>query len=513
MIMKRFLNILGIITLSLSIFSCDTEELLNKTPPTKLSGDSYNSEANIQAGLFAVYDVLQWQAMDGTHMFPAMFQSIRSDDMSAQQANYWSLGVPFDDFEKMDASNVSVQRLWQKYYAGVSRANLIVDKAEAFDGYTTEGLKEQLVAEGKVLRAFFYFELARMFGGVPLIVNAVESTEDIPVLNRASISEIYAQVDKDLTEAIPHLPKKSETDEGRVTSGLAQTLLAKSKMYQNDYSACAKYCEDVINSNEYVLETDFAANFSLDSENGTESVLEIQYGDGFTSDYFENANTFSQGSAMWQMCFMWAGGIYTSFGNMLPRGELKALYTEGDVRKDATFISAGTVLNSPGLADMGWDPVPAAGLGGFWVAEEDRNMSRKYFLTFEQVAPLLEKSQSPLNEKVIRYAEVLLMHAEARVMGGSGSIDGLSSINAVRERAGLETLSSYTMDDVKLERRLELATEGWNRFSDVVRWGDAATNARFIEKNFTAGRDELLPIPQAEIDAVGAGVLEQNPGY
>jgi hypothetical protein len=136
---------------------------------------------------------------------------------------------------------------------------------------------------------------------------------------------------------------------------------------------------------------------------------------------------------------------------------------------------------------------------------------RKYYITKQVALSLQNIGSSPLNEKVLRYADVLLMHAEASLNTGG---DGLTSLNQVIQRAfgnPSHNLTSYTLNDVKLQRRLELATEGWDRFTDLVRWGDAATALAF--KHFTAGRDELLPIPQAEIDLVGTSVLPQNPGY
>jgi hypothetical protein len=137
---------------------------------------------------------------------------------------------------------------------------------------------------------------------------------------------------------------------------------------------------------------------------------------------------------------------------------------------------------------------------------------RKYYLPKSVATALPYIGSSPLNEKVIRYSDVLLMNAEACL--NTGDAEGLQNLNMVIERAygnASHNLASYSLSDVKLQRRLELATEGWDRFTDLVRWGDAATALAF--KNFTVNRDELLPIPQSEIDLVGNGVLTQNPGY
>ncbi|OJJ16627.1 hypothetical protein BKI52_32460 [marine bacterium AO1-C] len=516
--MKKYIKrITTLVLVAVFTFSCKNN-LLDIQPASSLSGNSYNSEKNLLAALYASYEVLQWQSVDGIHVFPLMWQGIRADDLHSQFASFWTAGTIMDDFSLMNANNPSVEKLWKKWYTGVNRANIVIEKAAEFNGWSSAQAQQQVIAEAKVLRAFYYFELVRMWGGVPLILNNIESTDDIPALGRSTTAELYAQIDKDLLEAISSesLASKGGVAAGRVTIGLAKTLLAKSKLYQKDYASCVKYCEEVMNSGEFSLETNFANNFSLDNENGVESILEIQYGDGFTATNFEVANQNSQGSAMWQMCFTWVSGRYTSFSNMLPLGELTAQYDRtNDTRFDATFITVGTDLSqaSPKLAQNWGSPVAEGQMSWLRPNLEDCNYSRKYFLSWETVDQLLNVQQSPKNEKIIRYAEVLLMHAEAQALGGGGAISGLSSINALRQRAGIAALGTYTLADVKLERRKELATEGWNRFSDLVRWGDAASNARLISKNFTPGRDELLPIPQNERNLVGFDKLAQNPGY
>lgn len=519
--MKKLISKIAVALALIMVAAGCSDDLLDKSPVTGLSGDSYNSEVNIEAATFAIYDVLQWQNIGGQHVFPLLFQGIRADDMHSQFANFWAAGAVMDNFSLMTPTNINVQLLWQKWYAGVNRANIVIEKAAEFEGWETDGMQKQLIAEAKTLRAFFYFELQKMWNGTPLITVPIESTNDLPPLERATPSEMFSQIDQDLMDAIPNLPV---TNSGRATKGLAQTLLAKSKLYQQDWSAAAQYAEQVITTGPYDLEENFADNFSENEalENGVESVFEIQYANGFSSQYFEAAGIGAQGSASWQMMFTWVGGNYTSFSNMLPNGDLKSQFDrDNDKRFYTTFMTPGSDVNamSPrlatnwGLNDCCNGILDEARMSWLRPNIEDCNYAGKYFVSWELIDELMEKSQTSKNEKVIRFAEVLLMHAEARAMGGGGSLDGLTSLNRIRQRAGLAALTSYTIDDVKLERRRELATEGWNRMSDLVRWGDAASNARLSAKNFMPGRDEYLPIPQAEIDAVGADILKQNPGY
>ena len=219
---------------------------------------------------------------------------------------------------------------------------------------------------------------------------------------------------------------------------------------------------------------------------------------------------------MWRWSFPFLSGTYPSFNNFIPRQDLVDFFDDSDQRKEATFLLPGQALNSPGLAALGFDPVP----GNFGYAIGVNTGAKKYFLNFEEVQELLNVEGSPLNEKILRYADVLLMHAEASIMGGGGN--GQASFQQVIDRAygpGNPAAPQYTVQGVRDERRRELATEGWNRFTDLVRWEALDGNVigpalQAIGKtDFSVPRDLLLPIPQQEIDTYPQGMLEQNPGY
>jgi hypothetical protein len=250
----------------------------------------------------------------------------------------------------------------------------------------------------------------------------------------------------------------------------------------------------------YQLEPVFADNFELENEFGVESLFEINYVDDIPGE----------GSYSWQYMFMWAGGRYTAFGNMIPRQSLIAIFDDSDQRKKATFILPGDNLNSPGLENLGWDPAPA----NFLFNVGSSAMNKKFFLTYEEVDELLAINQSPKNEKILRYADVLLMYAEASLMGGGG--DGSSAFQMVIDRAygvGNAAAPAYNLAGVKAERRRELATEGWDRFTDLVRWGDIQAAMDAVGKtDFDINRDILLPIPDAEIQ-LSNNILTQNEGY
>jgi len=504
--------------------------LLEKVPVTELVEETgIRTEADIIALTNAAYDATQWQVIQGaqTHMYPVMFQDIRADNCISQWASFWTFGLPFDDFSQIQPNNTNIAAMWRKWFTAIARANTAIEFVGSFDGFETPGLQERLDAEARFIRGFAYFELVKHFGEVPLISQNISSTDDELRIPRSPMSDIYAQIEADLETAADVLPAQYEaTDLGRATSGAALALLAKAHLYQGEYEQVRTYTEQIIGSGIYSLEANFADNWDLNNEYGVESIFEIGYADGFSNFYFEApGGETNQGSSSYQM-FGYIFAQTGTFGNSVPRPELIDLYDPQDVRRDATFILPDNTYegnpNSCGCAvlpdcsgdfstEANWLPNSTDTYNYFWTnpaALCSRASMRKYDIPSGVANSLLQLSSSPLNEKVIRYADVLLMHAEASLQAGG---EGLTSLNEVRQRAGLDPLGSYTLEDVKLERRKELATEGWDRFTDLVRWGDAAEALAF--KGFVAGRDEYLPIPQAEIDLVGIDILSQNTGY
>ncbi|WP_310560533.1 RagB/SusD family nutrient uptake outer membrane protein [Flavobacterium sp.] len=483
----------------LSTVSC-SDEILNKVPVTEITAETISTEDRVVQAVNAAYDPLQWRFIKNAETFPQMFQDVRADDLHSQQANFWGNGAVWDQFATITPTNQAVAELWQKWYTGIGRANFAMEIAQEFDGYKTNGLKERIIAEAKFLRGFYYFELVKQFGDVPLFLNAIRTTNDPLYLPRSPIATVYAQIEKDLSEAAAVLPKKGESqDMWRATSGAALGILAKAQLYQGKYAATVATCQKIM-THGYQLEPVFADNFELTNEFGKESIFEINYVDGIPNE----------GSLSWQYMFMWAGGKYTSYGNMIPRQSLIAIYDNSDQRKKATFIRPGDNLNSPGLANLGWNPAPA----NFGFNVGSNAMCKKFFLTYEEVDKLLAVNNSPKNEKIVRYADVLLMYAEASLLGGGGN--GAAAFKQVVDRAygtSNPAAPAYNLAGVKAERRRELATEGWDRFTDLVRWGDIQAAMTAVGKtDFNINRDKLLPIPAAEI-RLSNNLLTQNPNY
>ena len=512
-IIKHSLYTLATLLL-LGVFSSCKKSLLEKSPITELSGDVIKTESDFTALLNSAYDPIQWQVYNGaqTHMLPVMWQDIRADNCLSQWAAYWTFGAVLDDLRNIKPNNTNITAMWQKWFTAVARANTAIKFITEFNGFTTTGLKDRLLAEAKFVRAFSYFELVKMFGDVPLILNYIGSTSDNLKIPRSPKAQVYAQIEKDLGEAYPVLPANysNSADKGRATKGAALTLLAKAELYQQKWAMVRTHTELVMGLG-YSLETNYAANWDQNNEYGKESIFEIGYQSGFYSNAFESSNAYqNQGSASYQMFGFIFNGVAGGYGNCVPRKSLINLYQTGDTRKNATIIDSATVF--PDLNNQtGWD-LGIQYYQYFWTVPEALQSlasARKYLIPAAVAAALPNRGSDGLNEKVFRYSDVLLMHAEASVMGAGGN--GLGSLNQVIQRAYGNTshnLASYTLADVKLQRRLELATEGWDRFTDLVRWGDAATVLAF--KHFTPNRDELLPIPQSERDLAG---LSQNPGY
>ena len=527
-----------VMLLLLAVFmgACDKDELLDTGDKTFLSPDEIAQ--NAEGLLIGAYDVFQWQNLgvnqgNARHIYPVMWQGIRADDMVSQWATFWQPGLLLDDLPLVQPNNTNIAALWEKWFTGVQRANAAISVLEASEVDN----KDQLIAEAQFIRAFCYFELVRHWGGVPLYTENFDASTDFSSVGRASVAEVYAQIEADLEAAIPNLQGRAATPTGRATRGAAQAILAKVHLSQGEYAEVLTYTSALISSGEYALEPNFADNFTTANEFGIESVLEIDYKSGINNGFFESVGTAAEGSSSYQM-FGYIFNGNGAFGNSVPRPELIALYEDTDTRKDATFITPESILeNGPqscGCLVFNPDGTVVFGDAGnesqwigtdiynfFWLVNESSWVSRASMRKYNigQITTLPQLSQSDLNEKLMRYAEVLLMHAEASLFsgttstGGAPAISGQDAFDQVRDRAygGSAPAVALSLDNLKLERRKELATEGWNRFTDLVRWGDAASALAF--KNFQVGRDELLPIPQSEIDVVGTAGLPQNPGY
>ncbi len=429
---------------------------------------------------------------------------IRSDDAD-KGSTPSDQQVPVGDIDNftLTPTNRFAETLWSGYYNSIGAANQAL--ASLANASVDDDTRNQLIGEVRFLRGYLYFNLVRMYGGVPLVLrvpeNAEEANNEPAFQTRASVEAVYDAIIADLDFAVEHLDLESETPTGHATKGAAQTLLAKVHMYLGNWQTVYDLTEEVIASGQYMLLDDYAVLFRQAGDNSAESIFEIQTGK------FNNANlkvdnyTAPQGVRSGGL----GGWDDLGWGFNTPSTDLIGAYEEGDLRRDATIIFIDNSGTHQGT--MLWD--------GFRVPSKDSVQNlyynyKAYTSRLEEEFAIPQDKDRPQNVKILRYAEVLLMNAEAAVRLGIG--DPASRINALRERAGLEPLGNVTLEAVWRERRVELALEH-DRFFDIVRQGRAAEVMLEAGKdNFEEGTHELLPIPNSQI-LLSAGKLEQNPGY
>lgn len=524
----------AIILSLLALVSCNAW-LSEDGPMVNRVGDFFTSAETAQQVVTAVYTPLMWEYQDG--YFPEWyFGDIASDDALKGGQNIADGPDLYDiDNFKVVSNNGIVLQFYRAQYQGIARANLAIEQVAdmAVDETLTADLKARFLGEAKFLRAYYYFRLVRLFGEVPLVTAPVYSSADW-IKPRTDVPAIYELIFSDLADAEAALPLKSAypaADLGRATKGAAQAMLLKTNLYFAQWNAnngkaseAATYFSKAKTwgdkfladeSGEYSLQNNYADNFTLDGENGCESVFEIQYMEDGMSDYGEG-NGFSRGSFT-VILTRSRGSAFgeAGWGFNHPTQSLYNEYEAGDPRRDVTILT-------PTDAEISNE------------AEEIYLGSRYLSLKRSLMDPatrtylhLDHASRGAINNQQIRLADVYLMIAEAAVESNDLPT-AKTYLNKVRSRVALAAFpyGNYTETQsdlrtaIRHERRVELGMEG-HRWFDLCRWGvvkdvmnayKAAENAevRAQMADFTQGKHELMPIPQKEVDL---GSLTQNPGY
>ena len=504
--MRKLLNLnrSGLLAFSIVLVSACSDSFLDvkvqggvttKTDPNlaqKLVTGVYNSL--LQGDAFGNGDVHGWG-------FITVTSTISDDADKGSTADDQMVRVGDIDNFTVTPTNQFCETLWSGHYNSIGAANQAIQalKTAAID----EEEKVRLMGEVRFIRGYIYFNLVRMFGGVPLVLrvpkDAQDANSDPSFQTRAPIAVVYDSIERDMQFAIDNLPLKSQGVKGHVNKGTAQAMLAKVHMYQGNWPKVHELTSEVITSGQYRLVDDYATIWRQVGDNNEESIFEIQTGE-FNNENLDIDNyTVSQGPRVGG-----AGGwddLGYGFNN--PSASLLAAYEPNDLRKAATIIEidnsgthVGTVL---------WD--------GFRIPSSDsvQNLFYNYKAYTSREKEKFARPQSknrPKNIRILRYADVLLMNAEA-ILNGGGAGDANALVNAVRVRAGLPTKSGVTVDDVWQERHIEFAMEH-DRFWDIVRQGRAAQVMLAAGKtNFVAGKHELLPIPNSQI-VLSGGLLTQN---
>jgi hypothetical protein len=395
---------------------------------------------------------------------------------------------------------------WGDHYQGIFRTNILLNK---LPGTTMDAAEmARFTAEAKALRATYYFNLVRMFRNIPLILEPLAAT-DIYNVTQATPEEVYAQIEKDLTEAIPDLPASVNlaTEAGRFTKVAAQAQLGKVYLYENKKPEAAAMLAQVNGAtpgepNQYGnnLLPNFADLWVFTNKFNAESLLECVHTDQSNADWGFWGSSADEGNTAAQMV---GPRSYIKSGpdapDIYPSGWSFNVWTQNfyDAIKDDPRFSS-TVLDVKALA--------AAGQCSYLQGDQNTGYFLKKFIPMKSDirkgggAVELNFQQ---NDYIIRLADTYLLEAEA--LGATGA-RAQALLDAVRARVGLASVP-VSMDAIKKERRLELAGEG-HRFFDLVRWGDAAT--KLADRGFTAGKNEIFPIPASELQGTK---LVQNPNY
>jgi len=490
--------------LVLSLASCKKWIDYNPQEEFKITELDYlQSESDYRTMAVSVYTPLQWlnQAV--------VVGEIASDNAVSGGENASDV-LPLqqiDDYTHTP-NNATLSELWKSAYEGVNRANYLTQyKAANPAGKSVEFAgKEALYGEVHFLRAYYYFTLVKFFGDVPLFTDKRLGLAESGSLGRTPMADVYKQVENDLIAAIAVLPAV-QVQKGRITKYAAQALLGKVYLYQKKYNEAAPVLESIITSNAFTLVNDYAGMFLSTGENGAESVFEIQYSN--TSPYYNwGGATRGQGNYAVQQCGIrglngsgampYAAGWSTN----LPTQNLSNAYAAGDQRKAATILDIEAYKAANPSFNITYQVAPYKNTGLY---------SQKYHPRKGQTSGQLELNYLN-NYRIIRYADVLLMAAEAwNKSTAPNDTKAQGYVNQVRRRAfgdnahDIATTGNALYLNIIDERRLELAMEG-DRFFDLVRTGQAATKIT----GFTAGKHEVFPIPQEEVIISG---LTQNAGY
>jgi hypothetical protein len=497
----------------LSISIACSSEFTEVAPVGVLESTTFfQNESNAEEALIGLYDLMQFNyAKDWSSAF--FIKVLPGDAGNAGGGNSTDQTQlqNIDDYTNISISNPSTESVWSLYYKTIALANTIINEVEL----GTLSNKEFVLAEAKFMRAWCYFELTTMWGDVPLrLVNPTEISPEAFAIPKSTRAQIYTQVESDLAAAIAGLPDKSAISHNfRVSKGAAQATLAKVLVFQGRNAEAIPLFEAVISNSAHDLEPEVADIWLESTEYGIESLFEL----GYISTNGVDWGNIAWGGRMESNLHIQLMGprgdgffdltgtdLVNGWGFNLPTAKLvSAFEAAGDVkRKAATLMTEAELIAAGGnRSGAPWDYE-----GAFRTKYATRSS--------QTVSTGVAELNYTTNWRVLRYAEVLLLAAEAYNAEGQDE-KARTELNKVRNRAGLADVSvtlagTNLFEAIVNEKYLELAHEG-QRFWDLVRWGKA--DAELSAAGYTS-KNDLFPIPAAEIDKNDAlTVTDQNPGY
>lgn len=487
-----FITIATITILSTTTISC-SDEFVNRDPVYSIDSENYfNSKSDYDNALIAAYDLLQSSYVN------VLLGEIASDNTLAGGESQTDV-IGFQQIDDMIHTpvNSNLRDIWNWMFAGVQRANYILEFKDRTD---FEG-KNQIIAEARFLRAYYHFELVKWFGPIPMNGDKRFSAGEEKTIPRSPVADVYASIEADLIFASENLAA-IPSQKGRATKGAALALLGKAYLYQDKFTQAASTLERVISSSNYSLVTDYNTIFEDEGENGLESVFEVQYTDkegaGFGCLQCSEGNVAVGFSGPRN----YTGSLFTSgFSFNVPTQEVVDAFEVGDNREAVAILDIAA-----------WAAATGASAGEGY--EHTGYFNRKYIPRKRSADAQGDLNlTNPNNYRAIRYADVLLMAAEAYNRSGLDDAKARGYLNQVRRRAfgdvnhDISASGAALTDFIWAERRVELVGEG-HRFFDLVRTGKAAQEI----DGFVAGKNELFPIPIEEIQFAN-GNWAQNPGY
>lgn len=463
-------NILLLTIVSLAIASCSDK--LDLVPITQKSASNfYASEAEIESAVAGVYAQLQNPGLYGLDLI-GVGEISGEDTFEEIAANDGGRFGQLDDFST-NPSNDLVGAIWRESYEGIQRINVVLNRIDEIE-FEDATLKNTRIGEMQFVRGLLYFNLVRLYGDVPLVVEETTNPFDYFEQGRTSTSEVYVQIESDLSIAIQNLPTAKSS--GRPAKGAAQALLADVQMNQGKYSEAATNFAAVVNSGEYSLMLSTSTIFGVINEGNSEILFEVQYASGIDGNS-EGEQAASQ--------FKPSGTTANAKGHNLPSIEFVNLFESADTRQN-DYVGLDVVANP-------------------------------FYFSLKYEVSLTGANDGGTDHIVIRYADVLLKYAEA--LNESGGSNAPQYLNMVRNRAGLVNTIASTQSEmreaIEMERRLEFIGEG-HRWFDLKRTGMAieTMNAWFAanSKSVTINSNHLiLPIPKSQLDTDPA--IKQNEGY
>lgn len=490
-------------TMMISLVSCEKGFVDIQPKGQFLSANYYADKDQAYGGLVGVYDLTRKNSGGFENQISMM--NAGSDDHYAGGGGATD-GAGIQGFSNYTLTSIIMPgSFWSDYYQGIFRANTLLTKLP--DVQMDEALKARFTAETKALRAMYYFNLVRMFKNIPLLLEPLTATNMYEV-TQAAPAEIYTQIEKDLTEAIPNLPVNVNvaTEGGRLTKGATQALLGKVYLYDNKNALAATQFAEVngtpggTSQYGYRLLSSFSDLWVTSNKFNTESIIETSHSAAGNSDWGWWGSGSDEGNSLNVMVgprsYSRPAG---STAPDLPSGWSFNVFTQdfydvikSDPRFDATVFDL-KALQAAGKADY----IAGYQNTGYFL---NKFLPRRADVRTGGGAAELNYKQDTY---ILRLADTYLMEAEA--LGATGA-RAQALLDAVRSRVGLPSVP-VSLAAIKAERRLELAGEG-HRFFDLVRWGDAAS--KLGSRGFVAGKNEVFPIPYRELQGTK---LVQNPGY